>query len=547
MGWRILVRSYWHYILLASAVLFNAACVSTVWNPLPSRDAGVYLYIGEHIIRGTIPYRDIWDHKPPGIHYLNALGLWLGQGSVWGVWLLEVLTLVLAAWLSLRLLSRSFGPLAAIFATIQWLVTAPLLLGGGNTPEEFALPIQFAALMMMVMLNEQSSSATLFRSGVIIGGLALAAFTLKPTLLGLWIAFIIVFGARCLRHGRYLALVVLVTGVTTGATIGGGLLALFFAAHGALGSAIEAVFRYNAAYVAVSTGERLQTIILGLQITALSGLVVFALMGWGAILVLSRQAQAPVDGTATWVLTRIALVAFPIEWGLASLSGRAYAHYFLPWLPVCAILVAHVIKLYVDRIARYAVATRQGGQRGERFVVLLLLFLCLTPLGVAAYQENQVGQRTVGQQVVIDTITMLTPSGRTVLMWGAETTVNFVIRRDAPTKFVYQLPLYTANNQSQAMRAAFLRDIMANPPATIVDASANTVDDSIPPLDPSLRRMWLTRHPALADDATLSALFDYIDQHYRVVRVVTGDLWPIYIHRGAGNIGVRYSSTTPHP
>jgi len=547
MGRRRHARSCWHAVLLASAVLFNAACISTAWAPLPSRDAGVYLYIGEHILRGAMPYRDIWDHKPPGIYYLNALGLWLGQGSVWGVWSLEVLTFVLAAWLSFRLLRRDFGPLAAIFATTQWLVTAPLLLGGGDTPEEFALPIQFAALMMMVMLNEQSSSATLFRSGVIIGGLMLTAFMLKPTLLGLWLAFIIVFGALCLRHGRYVALVALATGVATGAISGGGLLALFLAAHGALGSAIEAVFRYNAAYVAVSTGDRLQTIILGLQITALSGLVVLALIGWGALLLQSRRLQAPVAGTPRWMLTRIALVAFPIEWGLASLSGRAYAHYFLPWLPVCAILIAYVVMLYVDRIARYAAIARQDGQRGERFVVLLLLFLCITPLGVVAYQTNQVRQRTAGQHAVIATIITRIPADETVLMWGAETSVNFVVRRDAPTKFVYQLPLYTANTQSQTMRAAFLRDIMASPPATIVDASANNDDDSIPPLDPVLRQAWLARHPALANESTLLALFDYINQQYRVACVATGDRWPIYIRRGAGDIRARCGSTEPCP
>ncbi|HEY2982019.1 MAG TPA: hypothetical protein VGJ22_12620, partial [Anaerolineales bacterium] len=79
-------------ILLALSVLVQA-------NPatrLPGRDNGFYLYIGEEIVHGKLPYRDAWESKPPAIFYLNALALRLGRGSRWGIWTIEFAALLLA-------------------------------------------------------------------------------------------------------------------------------------------------------------------------------------------------------------------------------------------------------------------------------------------------------------------------------------------------------------------------------------------------------------------------------------------------------------------
>src|SRR5947207_2966843 len=35
-------------------------------------DQGLYAYVGERILHGQLAYRDAWDQKPPGIHYVYA-------------------------------------------------------------------------------------------------------------------------------------------------------------------------------------------------------------------------------------------------------------------------------------------------------------------------------------------------------------------------------------------------------------------------------------------------------------------------------------------
>jgi hypothetical protein len=35
-------------------------------------DQALYSYVGERILHGDLAYRDAWDQKPPGIHYVYA-------------------------------------------------------------------------------------------------------------------------------------------------------------------------------------------------------------------------------------------------------------------------------------------------------------------------------------------------------------------------------------------------------------------------------------------------------------------------------------------
>src|SRR5688572_30950136 len=35
-------------------------------------DQGLYAYVGDRIGHGELAYRDAWDQKPPGIHYIYA-------------------------------------------------------------------------------------------------------------------------------------------------------------------------------------------------------------------------------------------------------------------------------------------------------------------------------------------------------------------------------------------------------------------------------------------------------------------------------------------
>jgi hypothetical protein len=61
-------------VVLAFATLL-AVRIPSLAQPAGA-DQGLYAYVGQRILEGEQPYRDAWDQKPPGIHFLYA-ALWL--------------------------------------------------------------------------------------------------------------------------------------------------------------------------------------------------------------------------------------------------------------------------------------------------------------------------------------------------------------------------------------------------------------------------------------------------------------------------------------
>jgi hypothetical protein len=66
-------------VVPACASMVGAVIALFPSNPhnltLPSRDSGVFLYVAWRFLNGDIPYRDVWDHKPPLVYFVDALGL----------------------------------------------------------------------------------------------------------------------------------------------------------------------------------------------------------------------------------------------------------------------------------------------------------------------------------------------------------------------------------------------------------------------------------------------------------------------------------------
>src|SRR5512133_2524989 len=85
---------------------------------LPSRDSGVFLYVGWRLLMGDVPYRDVWDHKPPLIYFVDALGLTLTPASLWGVWLLQFIFIFFMIFLVYRALEHQMGTYAGLAGTV---------------------------------------------------------------------------------------------------------------------------------------------------------------------------------------------------------------------------------------------------------------------------------------------------------------------------------------------------------------------------------------------------------------------------------------------
>jgi hypothetical protein len=117
-------------------------------DPLADSDEGFYLFVGERMLHGALPYVDIWDRKPVGLFLLYAGMRGLGGDGVLAYQIVGTLVAFLTAVLVTRLAGRfanGFGAAAAGAAYLLWL---PLGSAAGGQAELFAnLPITAAALI----------------------------------------------------------------------------------------------------------------------------------------------------------------------------------------------------------------------------------------------------------------------------------------------------------------------------------------------------------------------------------------------------------------
>lgn len=102
--------------LVIIAVVILVLGLPTLLVPF-GRDQGYFAVIGDRILQGQLPYRDVWDQKPPGIFYTYALAQHvLGHGTV-PIHVFDLLSTLLTAavvyLLGLRLMSRRQALLAA--------------------------------------------------------------------------------------------------------------------------------------------------------------------------------------------------------------------------------------------------------------------------------------------------------------------------------------------------------------------------------------------------------------------------------------------------
>jgi hypothetical protein len=263
IGWVMLV------ILLAFFALLNAA---PSLQQIPATDSSIFQYIGERITSGALPYRDVYDHKPPLIFYLDALGLALG--GRWGIWAIELLSLSAAGLAGLALLRRPFGAVPAVLAVAALLLNLVYVHDGGNLTEEFALPLQFGAFLLLAQMEARKKAGWRpYAIGLVLG----LASSLKQPLAGPGIAIGVYLLAERLGRRSWRGLLDLLW-IGLGAASVWAAWAVWFALNGSLGALWDAAFAHNFAVTQISTLDHLTA--LASAVAQLSGASFFFLIGF---------------------------------------------------------------------------------------------------------------------------------------------------------------------------------------------------------------------------------------------------------------------------
>ena len=450
---------YKDFFIVLLAILCVLLPVAPVFAPSTGVDSSVFMYSGWRILNGEMPYVDLWDHKPPLVYYIDALGLFISGGSTWGIWILEFITLFLASFLGFSLVKKHFGELAAIISTYLWLINLFFLFKGGNLTEQWALPFQFGALFLFSKSQENQNKRWIFFVIGILGGLA---FMTKQTAIGIWLAIGIFLLIRIIvsedRKTSLHDLALMVMGVSVVILLVCG----YFIIKGAWKEFWDVAFGYNFIYSQPHPNSILNRIQSFFYLNYVSRQFIFpiSVLGIVSYLIIPKKKLEP----AKAALLFIALIDVVFEIIFIHLRDNVFEHYCISLLPALMLFSGLMISIWETWIENVGVT------KISKTVIALLVIIILSYGIVWDYYDYLVGYQVPYDKEAIQYVEANTQPTDSVYIWTVvDLRVNFYTKRICPTRFINALPLQEYAYVTEDMVIEFLDDLLEAKPALILD------------------------------------------------------------------------------
>jgi hypothetical protein len=484
-------RLPWGWIALIVAVAVILLVLG--WTYGAGGDGAIYLVVGRAIAEGNVVYRDVFDHKPPGL-YLAFAALWPLPVDPWTKgWLVGAVATAAAlgviGWLLRRRLPVdpfAFG-VSMVGGTLLFL--AYMIIGPGATTE--TVGAAFAAVAFAIgSVADGSGQRFLGRwllAGAFVSAAVLTSFQLAPALLA--VVTLALLGRRPIAA----ALMVVV-----GCAVVAGITASWLTATGAMSAAVDALVVYNRAYLdgtplltALPLRRMAWVLLIGAPIVA------------GVLLRLADIARRRDCDPA-----EVALLVWIAGWMAAVLiQGNFYAHYATAVIPPAVILAARGLDAHSPS-ARPA--------RIDRAFAFELL--AIAGVAVAISQPLQIDRSATRHAA--EMLERLAAPGDRLFVWGNLATLYLETGLPTASRFTSMYPLTTPGYATPSLIAHEVTAWEKDPPDLIIDAAFNPAADSSPPL----LQPWPFEGDPIPD--TLDPLRAFVREHYREVERI-GD-WVIY-------------------
>ena len=190
---KVLLPAAWPLLCAGLALLF-ASTASPLYATNFWTDTNIYFTIGRGMLKGLMPYRDLFDHKGPLLYALYALAAAVDAHGFAGVWLLEILSLSLLLGLAQRLSGRlGAGTLRFAAAPLCAMATCcSAAFTQGGSAEEFCLPALVWTLYLLLSCLQNTRRAPFSCQEILTAGLLCGYVAcVKFTLLGFFFAFML--------------------------------------------------------------------------------------------------------------------------------------------------------------------------------------------------------------------------------------------------------------------------------------------------------------------------------------------------------------------
>jgi hypothetical protein len=514
----------------AAGVILTAACglgiaflLLQILTYGYGRDQGIYSMVARAILAGKMPYRDVWDFKPPGIFLIYAVTRQvLGSAQV-SIRIVECLGLVAMVFAMMRLTERWWGDrrIGMVSGAIAVLVHAQLDFWHTAQPESFGGLVTLFALLALGPSPWSEESATpdrrALRRWVLSGALFGVAGLLKPPLAGGGAVVAVVLASLAFSSRRgWKAAIRPVIAVAIGGALPIVLCLLWFLVRGALGDLYQVLFVFTPNYTKLSwEGETLH------------GMAWWGFTEWfigyssvtavGLLLMLALR-PSPRERSGALVIGAIIFVHL----AGVTMQGKFFPYHYGATWPLTALLAGLGFQRVWERLSRYGAVGALGfiacfgvvalGRTATKDTKLSYLDRCL--LRIELFTKSPRDQRAIdalatvadvnaaSNRAVAAALKARVPPGRAIYVWGFEPVIYDQADREPATRYIYNVAQRGAWAREEA-RAALMRDLTQNPPAAIVVerrdvmpvVTGDTIDsaDTLPSF-PALRDLLAARY-----------------------------------------------------
>jgi hypothetical protein len=459
------------------------ACALLILTFSFGRDQGIYAVVGDGLLHGRLPYKDLWDFKPPGIFFVYAFAQALFGKNMMAPRLLEVLSLFGSVAAMRRISNQVFEDRTAglLGGAIAALIHAEMDFWHTGQPETFGALFTLVGLMLTL---EESEKRWLVPFGV---GLCFGcAALLKPPLGGgaLVCAAYLTQRARGSHTGVWRALRP-VAWVALGGALPSLLCVLWFVLHGAFHDFYWTLGEFTPGYTKLGWEGRRASDMLYYAIEE----AFFKFSALAAAGVVSAIAIAPVGRREReGLFLLLGVIAIHVA-GIA-MQGKFFPYHYGSTLPLIALLAG----LGFSKLWKRCLFGGMGGPLAffsfvavcvpmryavrdlpqffwERAQIRFSYLLRIPPYDSREAMDRELSYvadyNLSADRAVALEVRSHTGSNDSVFVWGFEPAVYWLSERQPSSRFIYNVP-QRSPWQAKYARRELMRDLTRDTPATIV-------------------------------------------------------------------------------
>ncbi|MFH1541744.1 MAG: glycosyltransferase family 39 protein [bacterium] len=408
------------------------------------RDEGVYGYMAQRINAGDLPYRDVFDHKPPVVYYLYAAAFNIFPDNLLTVRLLGALASLISLLLLFFIGRRLWGEEAGLIAAFLYAIfsVGPYSQGTSSNTEVFMMMFLLASFLSFLKKRN-------FATGLLAGAALMTKLVAVFNVFALFVFLLYLLGNKQIGW-RQIVVFSLATVLVPLAFVA------YFLGQGILADFWSAVVTYNLNYVSPA-GSLAGVIIWPWRMAKAENGLIWLLGGVGVYFIVRYYRKPENYLVLGWLLASLL--------GLCA-GGHFYGHYFIQIIPVLVLLSA------------FTIAVHHKHQPTIPFL-LAIVFLCYLMAGnlypyYSIHNADVISLRKYPAEIFPITrnlaygIQKNTKEDDYVFFWGAQPEVYFYAQRRSPSRFTYDYPLYGSGEFAKQARGELLRDLQSKFPQLII-------------------------------------------------------------------------------